>query len=95
MFHCVYNSIPTTASNYLYVGFISGDTTNFYARQRDFFKNASSDQTYFFGGNFTNNPSTGIIDATPNGKGLYLWSSVNLTGNWAMNVYTTYQLIKL
>ena len=95
MVHCVSNTIPTTASNYLYIGFISGDTTNFYARQRDVFKSASSDQTYFLAGNFSTNQAAGAIDATPNGKGLYLWSSVNLTGNWAMNVYTTYQLIKL
>tara|TARA_R100000655_G_C2915646_1_gene181361 strand:+ start:31 stop:567 length:537 start_codon:yes stop_codon:yes gene_type:complete len=95
MFHCVYNSIPTTASNYLYVGFLSGDTANKYCSQRDFFRNATSDQTYFLAGNFSSNPSTGIIDATPDAKGLYLWTSVNLTGNWAMNVYTTYQLIKL
>ena len=95
MIHCVFNSAPTTASNYLYVGFISADTTNYYARQRDFFKNASSDQTYFLGGNYSSNPATGIIDLTPDNKQLNIWTSVDLAGDWAMNIYTTYQIVKL
>ena len=95
MLHCVANSAPTIASNYLYIGFLSGDTTNFYARQRDFFRNGSSDQTYFFGGNYAANPASGVIDLTPSAKGLYVYTSVDFAGDWALNIYTTYQLIKL
>tara|TARA_R110002051_G_scaffold177777_2_gene247607 strand:+ start:7459 stop:7995 length:537 start_codon:yes stop_codon:yes gene_type:complete len=95
MFHYIFNSVPTLASNYLYTGFLSGDTTNYYARQRDFCKNAATDQTYFLGGNYNTNPSTGIINATPSAKALYVYTSVDLAGDGAMNIYTTYQLIKL
>ena len=89
-----YASSGTSQANNLYISYDSSTTTNYLIRQRDFFKDETASRTYVFGAsNFTSSDGTyaGSIEDKP----LQIYSSVDYTGDFTIQVLTTYQIVKL
>ena len=89
-----YVSTGTPQSNYLYVSYDSSTTTNYLVRQRDFFKNESASRSYVFSSDGLA-PSDGTYAGSIEDKPLQIYSSVDYTGDFTIQVLTTYQIVKL
>ena len=89
---CTGNVAQNTRSNYLYVSYTSGSTTNYIVAQRDWYLNeGTNDRTYIFSLAMTT-PADGTYAGSINNKGMYLYTSTDLDGDWASKCYITYQI---
>tara|TARA_Y100000385_G_C12947669_1_gene574064 strand:+ start:236 stop:760 length:525 start_codon:yes stop_codon:yes gene_type:complete len=89
-----YVSTGTTQANYLYISYDSSSTTNYLARQRNFFKDETASRTYIFSSDGLT-PSDGTYAGSINNKPLKIYANVDFTGDFTIQVLTTYQIVKL
>ena len=86
-------SSGTSQSNYLYISYDSSSTINYIVAQRNFYQNESANRSYVFGAATASTDGTyaGLIADKP----LKIYSNVDYTGDFTIDVYTTYQIVKV
>ena len=89
-----YAALPELTGSNFYVGFSSGSTTNFWAKQNKPMNGVTTDATYILTG-YYNTPNSGTHTTSTSNSKLMLYSDAAMLGGMSCDVYTTYQIIKL
>jgi hypothetical protein len=85
-----------TSNKNLYFGYDVDQTTSYFAYYNRFVNLLTSGQIRSFMGNGnTGNNSNGSAIATIDNTAFSVWSNGTFVGGWAMDVFVTYQIVKL
>ena len=87
-----YVSLDNGTNLNLYVGPEGSGTTYYWAQQRTFFRNISTDTTYQLS---AASGSVGLGAYSIDNKGVKMWTSASIAGDCTIKVYTTYTKITL
>ena len=79
----------------LIIGYDNDQTASYLYKYGRFAGTLASGSVKSYQGNQTNIGGSGTNEATLNNKPLYVWSNGTFNGGWAMDIWVTYQIVKM
>jgi hypothetical protein len=79
----------------LYIGYDNDQILAYYQYWSRFAGSLASGSVKSYVGNGTTTNGTGSNPLTLNNKPLYVWSNGTFNGGWAMDIWVTYQIVKM